>query len=55
MVYRPPRPLKVDADALVNTSLPEITVSLVDQDGKRLTSLLGEKYSCVVVIEWVES
>ena len=26
-----------------------------DQDGKRLTSLLGEKYSCVVVVEWIES
>lgn len=52
MVYRPTTPLKIDASHLIGARLQDVNVALVDQHGVGLTSLLGEKYSVVLVVEY---
>ena len=52
MVYRPPTPLKIEASHLVGARLSDVNVALVDQHGVALTSLLGEKFSVVIVLEY---
>ena len=52
MVYRPTTPLKIDASHLIGARLQDINVALVDQHGVGLTSLLGEKFSVVLVVEY---
>ena len=52
MVYRPPTPLKIDASHLIGGRVQDVNVTLVDQHGNGLTSLLGEKFSTVIVLEY---
>jgi hypothetical protein len=52
MVYRPTTLLKIDASHLIGARLQDVNVALVDQHGVGLTSLLGEKYSVVLVVEY---
>jgi hypothetical protein len=52
MVYRPATPLKVDASHLIGARVAEINMALVDQHGAGLESLLGEKFSTVLVVEY---
>ena len=51
MVFRPPLPIKVDVSHLIGGSIQEIKLMLVDQHGTQIDSLLGEKFSAVLVIE----
>jgi hypothetical protein len=52
MVYHPPTPLKIEASHLVGAWLSDVNVALVDQHGVALTSLLGEKFGVVLVLEY---
>jgi hypothetical protein len=51
MVFRPPLPIKVDVSHLIGGTLTEVKMMLVDQLGLQIDSLLGEKFSVVLVIE----
>ena len=51
MVYRPPLPIKVDVSHLIGGLVSEVKLMLVDQHGTQIDSLLGEKFSVVLVIE----
>ena len=51
MVFRPPNPIKVDISHLIGGTVEQIKLMLVDQHGKQISSLLGEKFSCVLVID----
>ena len=51
MVFRPPNPIKVDVSHLIGASVQEIKLMLVDQHGTQIDSLLGEKFSAVLIIE----
>jgi hypothetical protein len=51
MVFRPPLPIKVDVSHLIGGTLTEVKMMLVDQLGVQIDSLLGEKFSVVLVIE----
>ena len=51
MVFRPPNPIKVDVSHLIGASVQEIKLMLVDQHGAQIDSLLGEKFSAVLIIE----
>ena len=51
MVFRPPNPIKVDVSHLIGGTIDQVKLMLVDQHGLQIDSLLGEKFSCVLVIE----
>ena len=51
MVFRPPNPIKVDVLHLIGGTVDQVKLMLVDQHGLQIDSLLGEKFSCVLVIE----
>ena len=51
MVFRPPNPIKVDISHLIGGTVEQIKLMLVDQHGKQISSLLGKKFSCVLVID----
>ena len=51
MVFRPPLPIKVDVSHLIGGLVSEVKLMLVDQHGTQIDSLLGEKFSVVLVIE----
>ena len=51
MVFRPPLPIKVDVSHLIGGTIQEVRLMLVDQHGTQIDSLLGEKFSAVLVIE----
>ncbi len=51
MVCRPPNPIKVDVSHLIGGTIDQVKLMLVDQHGLQIDSLLGEKFSCVLVIE----
>ena len=51
MIFRPPLPIKVDVSHLIGGLVSEVKLMLVDQHGTQIDSLLGEKFSVVLVIE----
>ena len=51
MVFRPPNPIKVDVSHLIGGTIDQVKLMLVDQHGLQIDSLLGEKFSCVLIIE----
>jgi hypothetical protein len=51
MVFRPPLPIKVGVSHLIGGLVSEVKLMLVDQHGTQIDSLLGEKFSVVLVIE----
>ena len=51
MVFRPPLPIKVDVSHLIGGLVSEVKLMLVDQHGTQIDSLLGEKFSVVLVLE----
>ena len=51
MVFRPPNPIKVGVSHLIGGTIDQVKLMLVDQHGLQIDSLLGEKFSCVLVIE----
>lgn len=51
MVFRPPNPIKVDVSHLIGGTIDQVKLMLVDQHGLQIDSLLGEKFSCVLVVE----
>ena len=51
MVFRPPLPIKVDVSHLIGGTVDQVKLMLTDQHGLQIDSLLGEKFSVVLVIE----
>ena len=51
MVFRPPNPIKVHVSHLIGGTIHQVKLMLVDHHDLQIDSLLGEKFSCVLVIE----
>jgi len=51
LVFSPDQVLKANVDHLIGTSVRQVSLALVDQHGQQLTTLLGEHWSTILVIE----
>ena len=51
LIFAPDQVLKANVDHLIGTSVQTVSLALVDQHGQQLTTLLGEHWSTILVIE----
>ena len=51
MIFAPDQTLKSNVDHLIGTSVQTLSLALVDQHGAQLTTLLGEHWSVILVLE----
>jgi hypothetical protein len=51
LIFAPDQTLKSNVDHLIGTSVQTVSLALVDQHGVQLTTLLGEHWSVILVLE----
>ena len=51
LIFAPDQTLKSNVDHLIGTSVQTVSLALVDQHGAQLTTLLGEHWSVILVLE----
>lgn len=51
LIFAPDQVLKANVDHLIGTSVQTISLALVDQHGQQLSTLLGEHWSTILVLE----